>query len=110
MKDLLLKHPQLKFMGSPSWPPQPPGDAYDPHGSKASPPVGGGTLMRATIFRTHGYGGLPDHMEVQIEYQGRTYVTQLWVDDSGVLEPLREFLNQHKSVSLDELGRLEVDL
>jgi hypothetical protein len=108
MKDLLLKHPQLKYMGSPSWPPQPPGEAYD--SSQASPPMGAGTVRRATIFRTHGYGGLPDHLELQIEYLGRMYVTQLWVDNSRVLEPLREFLNQHRSISLDELGRLEVDL
>lgn len=110
MKDLLCKHRQLKYMGSPSWPPQPPGEAYDPSRSQQSPPLGGGTLRRAAIFRTHGYGGLPDHLELQIEYQGRMYVTQLWVDDSRVLEPLREFLNQHKSMSLDDLGRLEVDL
>ena len=110
MKDLLLKHPQLKYMGSPSWPPQPPGEADDPSHPKPSPPLGGGALKRATIFRTHGYGGLPDHLELQIEYQGRMYVTQLWVDDSGVLEPLREFLTKHKSMSLDDLGRLEVDL
>ena len=110
MKDLLCKHPQVKYMGSPSWPPQPPAEAYDSRRSKSSPLLGGGSLKGATIFRTHGYGGLPDHLELQIEDRGQTYVTQLWVDDLGVLEPLREFLNRHKSMSLDDLSRLEVDL
>jgi hypothetical protein len=110
MKDLLIKHPQLKYMGSPSWPPVPPGAADDPSRPEPAVPIGGGALRRATIFRTHGYGGLPDHLELQIEFQGRTYVTQLWVDNSNVLEPLREFLSQHKSMSLDDLGQMEVDL
>jgi len=108
MRDLLCRHPKVKYLGSPSWPPQPPGGAFKP--SEVLPQMGEGALKGATIFRTHGYGGLPDHLELQIEYQGRRYVTQLWVDDPLALEPLRQFLSQHKNLSLDDLSRLEIDL
>jgi hypothetical protein len=108
MRDLLSKHPKVKYMGSPSWPPQPGGGAYD--ASTVQPQIGRGTLKGATIFRTHGYGGLPDHLELQVECYGRMYATQLWVDDPGILETLREFLSQHINQPLDDLGRLMIDL
>lgn len=110
MKAPLRNHPKLVFRGQPAWPPQPSGGAFDPHRPARLTPFHAGICRGATVFRTHGYGGLPDHLKLQIESEGRLQVADLWVDDTRLLEPLRAFLDQHKGLPLDELGGLEIKL
>lgn len=104
MKAPLSRHSKV------TWPPPASGDAYA--GSKLAPPMlpDSAILRDVTIFRTHGFGGLPDHLKLQTEFEGRIQVADLWVDDPTVLEPLRVFLWQRRGRSLSELGNLEIEL
>jgi hypothetical protein len=111
VKAALRNHPKVFFHGQNAWPPPPPGSAFDPRRpAPLSVDLSAGIFRTATIFRTRGYGGLPDHLKLQIEHERRIQVTDLWVDDDTVLERLRDFLNQHKGLSLDQLGKLDIDL
>jgi hypothetical protein len=110
VKAKLLNHPKIFFRGRHAWPP-PVGSAFDPHGPMSlAVDLSDGISKGATIFRTHGYGGLPDHLKLQIEQGGRVQVADLWVDDVAILGPLRKFLSQHKGLSLAQLGDLDIDL
>jgi hypothetical protein len=106
MKAPLCRHPKIIFHGQSALPTQPPGGVA----VGQSIPRGAGILKGATIFRTGGYGGLQDHLKLQIEHEGRIQVAELWLNDSNSLEPLRAFLDRHKDSSLEELGSLEIDL
>jgi hypothetical protein len=110
LKALLSSHPRLTFHGTNAWPPQPPGGVFDPHNPASSPPFGMGVFEGVEIFRTNGYGGAPDHLKLQVEYKSRVHTCVLQIDDTAVLEPMKVFLDQHKNLSLNALGALEIDL
>lgn len=103
MKAPLRSHPKLSYKGRCAWPP-PSGLALDPAQWAAA------VLRSATIFRTGGYGGLPDHLKLQIVHHGRSQIADLWVDDASVLVALRDFLNKRRDLSLDQIGELDIDL
>src|SRR5947209_8639567 len=98
----LRYHPKMKWRNATSWPP-PWAGSYGP-GSKF--PIGEMGVLKNVEYR-QSYGQLPEHLTLDIEYEGGIFSGALCVDDPQLLTRLYPWLRERLGSTIRKIGDME---
>ncbi|MCL4461334.1 MAG: hypothetical protein M1297_06460 [Nitrospirae bacterium] len=99
----LRDHPKMRYHGVPTWPPGWGGEyqSYDvfPRGEE-------GILLK--VDKIEADAKYPERLGLTIQYRGRPYYGELWVEDSYFLAKIHGILQENIGTNLMTIGQLEI--